>query len=93
MMTVLRYPTLVLLSCVLWICACSPARSRCVKPTRSSISAASFLRNGNAEDALDAFMGVIDARRDAPESHFEAGYIFLREMKDPIRAATTSAAI
>ena len=35
---------------------------------------------------MTAFLGVIDARRDAPESHFEAGYIYLREMKDPVRS-------
>ncbi|MEC8405527.1 MAG: LysM peptidoglycan-binding domain-containing protein, partial [Verrucomicrobiota bacterium] len=35
---------------------------------------------------LSAFLRVIDARRDSPESHFEAGYIYLKEMKDPISA-------
>lgn len=45
-----------------------------------------YLRNGRTEDALNAFLGVIDSRRDAPESHLEAGYIFLREMRDPMRA-------
>ena len=41
---------------------------------------------GRTEEALSAFLRVIDARRDAPESHLEAGYIYLRTMKDPIRA-------
>lgn len=45
-----------------------------------------YLRDGRTEDALNAFLGVIDSRRDAPESHLEAGYIFLREMLDPMRA-------
>ena len=41
---------------------------------------------GRMEDALSAFHRVIDARRDAPESHLEAGNIYLRELKDPVRA-------
>lgn len=41
---------------------------------------------GQVEDALSAFHRVIDARRDAPESHLEAGYIYLHELKDPVRA-------
>lgn len=41
---------------------------------------------GRMENALGAFLRVIDARRDAPESHLEAGYIYLRTMKDPVRA-------
>ena len=89
MIPVFRFPTLVLLSCALWISACSPGAVEVVGETdeKQYQRGKLFLRNGNAEDALDAFMGVIDARRDAPESHFEVGYIFLREMKDPIRAS------
>ncbi|WP_158279736.1 Cell division protein CpoB [Coraliomargarita sinensis] len=45
-----------------------------------------FKNQGRTEEALSAFLRVIDARRDAPESHLEAGYIYLRTMKDPIRA-------
>lgn len=45
-----------------------------------------FKNEGRIEEALSAFLRVIDARRDAPESHLEAGYIYLRTMKDPIRA-------
>jgi len=41
---------------------------------------------GRTEAALSAFLRVIDARRDAPESHFEAGYIYLNSMKDPVKA-------
>ncbi len=41
---------------------------------------------GRMENALNAFLRVIDARRDAPESHLEVGYIYLRTMKDPVRA-------
>lgn len=45
-----------------------------------------FKKEGRTEEALSAFLRVIDARRDAPESHLEAGYIYLRTLKDPVRA-------
>ena len=45
-----------------------------------------YKSQGRMENALDAFLRVIDARRDAAESHLEAGYIYLRTMKDPVRA-------
>lgn len=68
--------------------ACSPGSVEVVSETdeKQYQRGKLYLRNGRTEDALNAFMGVIDARRDAPESHLEAGYIFLREMKDPVRA-------
>lgn len=45
-----------------------------------------YLDQGRTQDALTAFLGVIDVRPDAAESHFEAGYIYLHEMKDPVPA-------
>ena len=45
-----------------------------------------YKSQGRMEEALGAFLRVIDARRDAPESHLEVGYIYLRTLKDPIRA-------
>lgn len=42
-----------------------------------------YKSQGRMEDALRAFERVIDARRDAAESHLEAGYIYLRTLKDP----------
>lgn len=45
-----------------------------------------YKSQGRMEEALSAFLRVVDARRDAPESHLEAGYIYLRTMKDPVRA-------
>ena len=41
---------------------------------------------GRVDEALSAFLRVIEVRRDAPESHFEAGYIYLTKMKDPVIA-------
>ncbi|MDQ8194423.1 LysM peptidoglycan-binding domain-containing protein [Coraliomargarita sp. SDUM461004] len=45
-----------------------------------------YKNQGRMEEALGAFLRVLEVRRDAPESHLEAGYIYLRTMKDPVRA-------
>jgi LysM repeat protein len=70
------------------IASCSPVQTELLSETdeKQYQRGKLFLRNGNTEDALNAFLGVIDSRRDAPESHFEAGYIFLSEIRDPVRA-------
>ncbi len=44
------------------------------------------LRKGNANEALGCFLKVIEKRRDAPESHWEAGSIYLNSLNDPIAA-------
>ncbi len=46
----------------------------------------SLKSEGRNEEALPAFLKVIDKRRNAPESHLEAGYIYLYHLKDPIAA-------
>ena len=46
----------------------------------------SYKAKGRIEEALSAFMRVIDARLDAAESHLEAGNIYLQSLKDPVRA-------
>ena len=68
--------------------ACSPNGVEVVgeKDEKQYQLAQDYKTQGRTEEALSAFMRVIDARRDAPESHLEAGYIYLRTMKDPIRA-------
>lgn len=44
-------------------------------------------RSGQNQIALEAFLKVIEKRgEDAPESHLEAGLIYLNHMKDPIAA-------
>lgn len=48
--------------------------------------AQSFLREGRNNEALNAYLEVIDTRRDAPESHFEAGRLYLDHLANPIRA-------
>ena len=44
------------------------------------------LREGADEEALRAFMKVIAKRKEAPESHLEAGRLYLRYQQDPIEA-------
>ncbi len=46
----------------------------------------SLLREGRREEALQAFLAVVSARPDAPESHLEAGLLYLNHLKDPLAA-------
>ena len=70
------------------VSACSPDGVEVVSETdeKQYQLAQDYKNQGRTEEALDAFHRVIDARRAAPESHLEAGYIYLRTMKDPVRA-------
>lgn len=70
------------------LAACAPSGVEVVSETdeKQYQLAQDYKSQGRTEEALSAFLRVIDARRDAPESHLEAGYIYLRTMKDPIRA-------
>lgn len=43
-----------------------------------------LLREGRRQEALSAFLSVIEKRRDAPESHLEAGELFRTHIRDPI---------
>jgi len=80
----------------LWFCAgVLLALAGCFGPTTEVVSeenerafqrARTFQREGRMDEALNAYLQVIEMRRSAPESHLEAGYLFLREMGDPIRA-------
>ena len=45
-----------------------------------------LLKEGRNQEALNAFLIVIDRRRDAPESHLQAGTLYLQHLKDPISA-------
>jgi LysM repeat protein len=68
--------------------ACKPSGVEIVSETdeKQYQLAKQYQAEGRTEEALSAFLRVIDARRDAPESHFESGYIYLNAMKDPVRA-------
>lgn len=43
-----------------------------------------LLREGRRQEALSAFLSVIEKRRHAPESHLEAGELFRTHIGDPI---------
>ncbi len=46
-----------------------------------------LLRGGRTQEALDAFLKVVEKRGgDAPESHLECGILYLQHLKDPIAA-------
>lgn len=45
-----------------------------------------MLRQGREDEALKAFLNVIDKRRDAPESHFQAAELYLGHIEDPVEA-------
>ena len=47
----------------------------------------SLLKNGRRQEALTAFLKVIDKRgEDAPESHLEIGLLYLQHINDPLSA-------
>tara|TARA_R100000027_G_scaffold38198_2_gene28193 strand:- start:22669 stop:23370 length:702 start_codon:yes stop_codon:yes gene_type:complete len=68
--------------------ACSSGNRRVFEETDEPeyIRGKKFLRQGEEEQALLAFLRVIDIRTDSPESHLEAGLIYLNEMNQPILA-------
>jgi len=41
------------------------------------------LKRGNINEALNAFLKVIEKRRESPESHLEVGRIYLNNLEDP----------
>lgn len=70
------------------VLACSPEGVEVVNETdeRQYRLGQDYKNQGRMEEALSAFQRVIDVRRSAPESHLEAGYIYLRTLKDPVRS-------
>lgn len=47
----------------------------------------SLLKSGRRQEALSAFLKVIDKRRDdAPESHLEVGLLYVQHINDPLSA-------
>jgi tetratricopeptide (TPR) repeat protein len=83
-----RFALVASLFSLLVFSACAPSGVEIVSETdeKQYQLAKDYQSQGRTEEALSAFMRVIDARRDAPESHFEAGYIYLHAMKNPLRA-------
>jgi tetratricopeptide (TPR) repeat protein len=83
-----RFALVASLFALIALCACAPNGLEVVGETdeKQYQLAKDYQGQGRTEEALSAFLRVIDARRDAPESHFEAGYIYLDSMKDPVKA-------
>ncbi len=84
-----RFGTHVCLFCLgILVWGCAPSDVELIDETdeRQYQLAKNFLGQGRTEEALSAFLRVIDARRAAPQSHLEAGYLYLRELRDPVRA-------
>lgn len=76
---------------VLYILAaggCDFGKSEVVKETSEThfVRGQDELRRGNVKEAMSAFLKVVEKRKDAPESHFELGRIYLDNMNDPIQA-------
>ena len=73
---------------LLTLTGCNPDKVRVIAETdeKQYQLAKDYQSQGRTADALNAFLRVIDARRDSPESHLEAGYIYLNAMQNPIKA-------
>ena len=72
-----RFALVASLFALIALCACAPNGLEVVGETdeKQYQLAKDYQGQGRTEEALSAFLRVIDARRDAPESPFEAGYI------------------
>ncbi len=67
---------------------CDIGKETVVKETNEThfVRGQDELRRGNVSEAMSAFLKVVEKRKDAPESHFELGRIYLDNMNDPIQA-------
>ncbi|WP_269526786.1 Cell division protein CpoB [Coraliomargarita parva] len=88
MRPIVRPLALLLLLLPTFFTACTPGDVEIVSETNEKQYqlAKSYESQGRMEEALSAYLRVIDSRRDAPESHLDAGNIYLKQLKDPIRA-------
>ena len=79
---------ILLIVSVIFCGACSPSDLSFIEETeeRQFKLAKDFQSQGRYDDALITYLGLISVRRESPESHLEVGYIYLRTLKDPIRA-------
>ena len=84
--------TLVLLSVLAgllagMLAACSPSTTIASETDeRAYRRGKSLLREGRKDEALQAFLSVVNARPDAAESNLEAGLLYLNHIKDPLAA-------
>ena len=87
-MIAIRFTLIASLCALSVIVGCNPGSVEVVSETdeKQYQLAKDYKSQGRTADALRAFLRVVEARRNAPESHFEAGYIYLNAMSDPIKA-------
>lgn len=87
-MSLIRFTLILSLASFFACSGCGPGGVEVVSETdeKQYQLAKDYQVQGRTEEALSAFLRVIDARKEAPESHFEAGYIYLNALKDPVQA-------
>jgi len=80
--------TSALVACTLILSSCKPVDegSFIEVESRDYVAAKQKMREGDVEGALDSYLKVIDTYTYAPESHLEAGVIYLRNEDEPILA-------
>ena len=83
-MRILLYFTV--LGVLLFGCTSEPPEVPPEKDEKHYLRGTSLMREGREEEALSAFLRVIEKRPDAAESHLQAGVIYLNHIKDPIAA-------
>lgn len=71
---------------LLCLVGCSPEAQLSEKDERHYVRAEQLLKENKPQEALAAFLKVVEKRRDAADSHLEAGRLYLIEIKDPILA-------
>ena len=85
-MRVKIYLTLLSLSC-LFLSSCTNRQNYLSEKEEPAYQRAQrYLRENRSQEALHIFLKLIDHRKEAPESHLEAGRIYLQYSKDPISA-------
>lgn len=79
---------LVLIVCGFGISGCGKPSVEVIPETEEKLFQRGQYRldQGRPEEALSAFLGVIESRNVAPESHFEAAELYLTEFEDPVSA-------
>ena len=75
-----------LLLCLLCFAGCSPEAQLGEKEEKHYVRGQQLLKENKPQEALAAFLKVIEKRRDAADSHLEAGRLYLTVVKDPIQA-------
>ncbi len=87
-MIVIRFTLTILLCALPFLTGCKPSGFEVVSEIdeKQYQLAKDFQSQGRVAEALRAFLRVTEFRKNAPESHFEAGYIYLNAMDNPIKA-------